>query len=285
VAAALNNWGVALLEQAEDEARGRGDGLFAAAGEKYAAALRIKPDFHEALNNWGNALSVRRRRRQGSRRKDCSRRRGEIRGGAAHQAGLPRGAQQLGQRALRSGEDEGRGRGGRIVRGGGGEIRGGAGASSRTSTSAQQTGATRFSGQAKTKAGVEAEGLFTAAGEKYAAALRIKPDYHRGAQQLGQRALRSAKTEAGAEADGLFAAAGRNTRRRCAFKPDFHEALNNWGAALLDQAKTKAGAEADGLFAAAGENTRRRCASSRTTTRRSTTGAPCSPIRRGRRQG
>ena len=29
---------------------------FADAGEKYAAALEIKPDMHEALNNWGSAL-------------------------------------------------------------------------------------------------------------------------------------------------------------------------------------------------------------------------------------
>ena len=33
------------------------DRLFGDAGEKYAAVLKIKPDSHEALNNWGNALS------------------------------------------------------------------------------------------------------------------------------------------------------------------------------------------------------------------------------------
>ena len=32
------------------------DGLFAEAGKKYAEAVRIKPDMHEALYGWGNAL-------------------------------------------------------------------------------------------------------------------------------------------------------------------------------------------------------------------------------------
>ena len=32
------------------------DRLFSAAGKKYEAALKIKPDFHEALKNWGAAL-------------------------------------------------------------------------------------------------------------------------------------------------------------------------------------------------------------------------------------
>ena len=39
--------------------------LFAEAGEKYAAALAIKPDNHEALNNWGNLLLERGKRSSG----------------------------------------------------------------------------------------------------------------------------------------------------------------------------------------------------------------------------
>ena len=34
-----------------------GDRLFEQAGQKYAEAVRIKPDKHEAFFNWGNALS------------------------------------------------------------------------------------------------------------------------------------------------------------------------------------------------------------------------------------
>ena len=41
------------------------DRLYALAGEKYQAALAIKPDKHEALYNWGNALSDQAKTKQG----------------------------------------------------------------------------------------------------------------------------------------------------------------------------------------------------------------------------
>ena len=41
------------------------DRLFAAAYEKYEQALQIKPDKHEALNNWGNALNEQAKTRTG----------------------------------------------------------------------------------------------------------------------------------------------------------------------------------------------------------------------------
>ncbi len=48
--------GNALMEE-ELPKRGALSGpLFKQAGENYAAALKIKPDHHEALNNWGRAL-------------------------------------------------------------------------------------------------------------------------------------------------------------------------------------------------------------------------------------
>ena len=37
--------------------------LYAAAGEKYEAALKIEPDFHEALDNWGTVLLTQARAR------------------------------------------------------------------------------------------------------------------------------------------------------------------------------------------------------------------------------
>ncbi|MEM9436669.1 MAG: SIR2 family protein [Pseudomonadota bacterium] len=53
---ALNNWGIALYEEAMGLSGSARSEKFAGAGEKYAAALEIKPDCHEALNNWGTAL-------------------------------------------------------------------------------------------------------------------------------------------------------------------------------------------------------------------------------------
>jgi tetratricopeptide (TPR) repeat protein len=40
----------------QDEGGEEADRLFEEAGRKYAEALRLKPDFHEALSNWGVAL-------------------------------------------------------------------------------------------------------------------------------------------------------------------------------------------------------------------------------------
>jgi len=112
---------------------------------------------------------------------------------------------------------------------------------------------TVLSDQAKTKTGAEADGLFAQAGEKYAAAVRIKPDMHEALYNWGTALSAQAKTKTGAEADGLFAQAGEKYAAAVRIKPDMHEALYNWGTALLAQAKTKTGAEADGLFAQAEE--------------------------------
>jgi WD40 repeat protein len=54
-AAALSflDQGHALFSQAYTKAEEEADSLYTQAGEKYAAALGIKPDMHEALNEWG----------------------------------------------------------------------------------------------------------------------------------------------------------------------------------------------------------------------------------------
>jgi len=48
--------GYSLSDQAETKTGEEADRLFALADEKYQAALKLKPDKHEALYNWGNAL-------------------------------------------------------------------------------------------------------------------------------------------------------------------------------------------------------------------------------------
>ena len=62
---ALNNWGNVLSDQAKTKQGDEADALFALAGEKYAAALAIKPDKHEALSNWGAALLTQANTKQG----------------------------------------------------------------------------------------------------------------------------------------------------------------------------------------------------------------------------
>ena len=42
--------------------------MFAEAGAKYQAALAIKPDFEDAVNNWGGALLVQAHTKRGDER-------------------------------------------------------------------------------------------------------------------------------------------------------------------------------------------------------------------------
>jgi len=107
--------------------------------------------------------------------------------------------------------------------------------------------------QAKQKSDEEADALFAQAGEKYEAALRIKPDTHAALNNWGTALSHQAKQKSGKEADKLFAQAGEKLEAALRIKPDLLEALNNWGTALAEQAKQNSGAEADGLFAQAGE--------------------------------
>jgi len=110
-----------------------------------------------------------------------------------------------------------------------------------------------LSDQAKTKTGEETDRLFALAGEKYQAALKIKPDEHEALNNWGSALSEQAKTKTGDEADRLFVLAWEKYQAAIKIKPDKHEALNNWGSALSIQAKTKTGKETDRLFALAGE--------------------------------
>ena len=59
---AANNWGLALNAEAKalsDKGElSKAQEKWREAGEKYAQALRIKPDTHDAADNWGIALGV-----------------------------------------------------------------------------------------------------------------------------------------------------------------------------------------------------------------------------------
>jgi len=58
----LNQGNQAYLKAEKERDPAEAERLFQAAEEKYEAALAIKPDMHEALNNWGLALANRARR-------------------------------------------------------------------------------------------------------------------------------------------------------------------------------------------------------------------------------
>lgn len=59
-------WADQLSSQAKQKTGTEADALFTAAGENYQAALAIKSDYHEALENWGVALADQAKQKTGA---------------------------------------------------------------------------------------------------------------------------------------------------------------------------------------------------------------------------
>ncbi|GEM_PF-1798272 len=117
--------------------------------------------------------------------------------------------------------------------------------------------------EAKSEAGDDEEAgrLWALAGEKYAAALEVKPDKHEALNNWGSALddQAEAKSAAGDSegADRLWALAGEKYAAALEVKPDFHDSLNNWAVTLDKLAKTRSTAGdsegADRLWTLAGE--------------------------------
>ena len=101
----------------------------------------------------------------------------------------------------------------------------------------------------------EADRLFAEAAQKYAEAVRIKPDDHEAFNNWGIALSDQAKLKGNTpEADRLFAETAQKYAEAVRIKPDMHEAFSNWGAALAAQAKLKGNTpKADRLFAEAAQ--------------------------------
>ena len=113
-----------------------------------------------------------------------------------------------------------------------------------------------LSAQAELKGNTpEGDRLFAEAGQKYAEAIRLKPDKHEAFNNWGSALSDQAKLKGNTpESDRLFAEAGQKYAEAIRLKPDNHEAFDNWGSALSDQAKLKGNTpESDRLFAEAGQ--------------------------------
>ena len=113
--------------------------------------------------------------------------------------------------------------------------------------------ANQLGDDALTKPPADADPLFVQAYDKYAAALKIKPDLHDALYAWGITLSDQAKTKSGKEADDLFALAFAKYEAALKIKPDMHEALYNWGAVLSSQAAAKSTSDAKNLLAQAEE--------------------------------
>jgi Tfp pilus assembly protein PilF len=245
--------GLGRADQAKTKSSAEADTLFAEAGKKYEAALKIKPDKHEALNNWGVALADQANAKSGV---DADALFAEA--GKKYEAALkikPDKHEALNNWGIALADQA--------------RTKSGAEADALFAEAGKKYEATlkikpdkheairswgiALANQARTKSGAEADALFAEAGKKYEAALKIKPDYHEALRSWGIALADQARAKSGAEADALFAEAGKKYEAALKIKPDYHEALNNWGIALADRAKAMSGAEADALFAEAGK--------------------------------
>ncbi len=99
----------------------------------------------------------------------------------------------------------------------------------------------------------EADSLLEQAGQKFEAALGIKPDMPEALSNWGAALARWAEMKEGQEADRLFELAGQKCEAALRIKSDMPEALSNWGNALAGRAGLKEDREADQLFEQTGQ--------------------------------
>jgi Tfp pilus assembly protein PilF len=245
--------GDALADQAELKQGEEADALFAQAEERYAAALEIQPDKHEALNNWAITLADRARLKRGEDADTLFSQAGEKY--AAALAIQPADHEELSNwgialadwARLKQGEEA------EALFSQAEEKYAAALAIQPADHDTLNSWGGALTGRARLKQGEEADRLFSQAGEKYAAALEIEPDKHEALYNWGIALATWAGLKQGKEADTLLSQAGEKYAAALAIKPDKHVALNNWGVALTGQARLKQGEEAESLLSPGGE--------------------------------
>jgi len=242
-----------LSAQAKGKRGAEAKRLYKLAAKKYAEALKIKPDKHEALYNWGLALHTQAKGKRGAEADQLYNLAGEKYAGAlkikpdVHETLYNWGTALCAQAEGKSGAEADR-----LYRLAGEKYAEALKIKPDKHECLNNWG-NAISAQAKGKSGVESDRLYKLAEEKYAGALKIKPDKHESLYNWGNALSAQAKGKSGAEADRLYKLAGEKYAGALKIKPEVHEALNNWGNALLAQAKGKSGAEADRLYKLAGE--------------------------------
>ena len=245
--------GNAMMEQAKRASGDEAARLLATAGEKYEAALAIKPDMPEALNNWGNLLLEQGKRASG----DEASRLFAAAGGKYESAlaikpddqdALNNWGSLLVEQGKRASGDEAS----RLFAAAGGKYEAALTIRPDYREALYNLG-NLLAEQGMRASGDEAARLFAVAGRKYEAALAIRPDYQEALYNWGSLLLEQGKRASGEEAARLFAAAGGKLEAALAIKPDYQGALINLGNVLLEQGKRASGEEAARLFAAAGE--------------------------------
>ena len=242
-----------FLAEAQNKNGEEADRLWAQAGEKYEAALKIDPDKHEAFYNWANTVAAQAQTKSGAEANELWALAGEKYEEALkiqsddHDALNNWGTALAEQAQTKSGKEADR-------------LWALAGKKYEAALNINpdkheplNNWANALNEQAQTKSGKEADTLWLQAGEKYEAALKFERDKPEVLSNWGNALVAQARTKSGKEADRLWALAGEKYEAAVKIKPDYHEVLNNWAGALDYQARGKSGEEADQLWALAAE--------------------------------
>ncbi len=248
-------WGdaiVKLIEQTEDVTT-KIELLQEATG-KYVEIIRIKPDDHAALNNWGNALADLAALHEGPEREALLKEAVEKYARALEikpdkdEALYNWGTALADLAALHEGPEreallkEAVEKHARAV-----EIK-------PDKDEALYNWGNALGKLAALREGPDREALLKEAVEKYARALEIKPDDHEALNNWGNALAKLAALREGPDREALLKEAGEKYARAVEIKPDMHEALYNWGTALADLAALREGPDREALLKEAVEN-------------------------------
>ena len=240
--------GYEFVSQAEKSGNEEAERLYKKACEEYEATLQFKPDYHEALTNWGAVLS-----------KQAKTKSGEEADRLYEQAGKKYAA------ALKIKPDEHHAlfNWGNTLAMQAGEKLGEVANHHYREAGKKYEAATKINPnmheaffnwgnalceQAKTKFGEEAYYLYQEACEKFEAAHKIKSDMHEILNNWGLALVHKAKINPGEETDNFYQEAYKKYRDALLIKPKDHQIIYNWGLALSSQAERKSGEEADQLY-------------------------------------
>lgn len=242
-----------LVSMAKTKTGVEADEVFELAYVQYAAALRLKPDYYQALIDWGSTLANQAMTKSGEASDvffavACERYEAAVavepdRFDAFFRWGIA----LVSQARMKTGE-----------------------VADKLFTSAYEKYKTTLmirpgyhwaynnwglalADQAKLKMGTEADGLLALACEKYEATVKIKSDYYWAYSNWGLALAGRAKLKTGEEADRLLTLAGNKYDAALKIKSDFKPASNNWGILLMKQGASKAGKKRNRLFTLAEE--------------------------------
>ena len=242
-----------LASQATTKSREESDHLFEKAYKKYQSAIEIKPDMHDALNNWGNAL--------------------------AHHAEIKSGedANKLFKQAYNKYEDALQispqehdllNNWGYALYRQAKSFSGNRAASLYVEAGKKYDAALQIKPDkeqalvnwgialaecASLYAGEKADKLFSHATKRCEAALRYQPGDRRALNEWGKILVKQAEQKAGIEVNKLLEVACQKYDTIIRDRPDDYDALCNWASALLIWAQKKTGKERKRLLDEAAE--------------------------------